>query len=260
MKNFKTYGIAPYNVLLIHGGPGAKGDLQPVAEKLGYKYGVAEPFQSKLTIEELIFELNKTIDDLCNSPVYLCGHSWGAWLSYIYSGLFPTKVKKLVLVGSAPFEENYAKDISSIRNNRMSDIDKKYYEELLSELRGSTATNKNEIMRNLGLLYSRIDSFDPIDIGSDSLEVNFNQFSIIWGEASKLRASGQLIDYASKIICPVVAIHGAYDPHPYQGVFDPLSKYISDFKHVLIENCGHKPWIERNAMDKFYSVLYQELQ
>lgn len=56
-----------------------------------------------------------------------------------------------------------------------------------------------------------------------------------------------------------MAIHGDYDPHPAEGVRRPLSRVLDDFEFVLLESCGHRPWIERAARDWFYDILRQEL-
>ena len=70
-----------------------------------------------------------------------------------------------------------------------------------------------------------------------------------------LRQKGELLELCQKVQCPVIAIHGDYDPHPAEGVREPLQTALKSFRFVLLENCGHKPWIEKRAKDKFYSVL-----
>jgi pimeloyl-ACP methyl ester carboxylesterase len=80
-------------------------------------------------------------------------------------------------------------------------------------------------------------------------------FNSIWPEAAKLRESGKLLEIGKKIKCEVVAIHGDYDSHPFLGVKDPLTKVINTFKFILLEKCGHHPWFEKHAKDKFYEVL-----
>jgi pimeloyl-ACP methyl ester carboxylesterase len=82
----------------------------------------------------------------------------------------------------------------------------------------------------------------------------------VWPQAAELRRNGKLLGLAGKIQCPVVAIHGDYDPHPAEGVSKPLAKIIPDFRLVLLKNCGHKPWIERQAKDRFYEVIREELR
>jgi len=54
MKNPKKYGDAPFKIIVIHGGPGAPGEMAPVAEELSSDYGVLEPLQTKDSIKEQI--------------------------------------------------------------------------------------------------------------------------------------------------------------------------------------------------------------
>ena len=61
------------------------------------------------------------------------------------------------------------------------------------------------------------------------------------------------------VVCPVTAIHGDYDSHPAVGVEGPLSLVIRNFRFILLKNCGHKPWIERRAREKFLEILNREI-
>ena len=65
---------------------------------------------------------------------------------------------------------------------------------------------------------------------------------------------------AKEIQCPVVAIHGDHDPHLAEGVEGPLVANVKDSHFILLNNCGHLPWIERQAKDQFYSILRAELR
>ncbi|MGB9939451.1 alpha/beta fold hydrolase [Methanosarcina sp.] len=81
----------------------------------------------------------------------------------------------------------------------------------------------------------------------------------MWEEASELRSCGKLLELGKEICCPVVAIHGDYDPHPFEGVKEPLFRNLKDFRFILLEKCGHRPWIEREAKERFYSLLRNEI-
>ena len=70
-----------------------------------------------------------------------------------------------------------------------------------------------------------------------------------------MRQTGELLQLRKKILCPVVAMHGDWDPHPSEGVSEPLQATLKSFQFIVLEDCGHKPWIERGAKDKFYSIL-----
>ena len=107
----------------------------------------------------------------------------------------------------------------------------------------------------------KTDLYNPLPFKSDVVEYQYNVFRDVWRDAEEFRASGELLKLRKNISCPVVAIHGDYDPHPYMGVRKPLSLgAIRDFKFILLEKCGHKPWVEKDAMDKFYYVIKKELE
>lgn len=51
MKNLRIYGNAPFTVAVIHGGPGALGEMAPVAKELSHVWGTLEPLHTAKTIE-----------------------------------------------------------------------------------------------------------------------------------------------------------------------------------------------------------------
>jgi pimeloyl-ACP methyl ester carboxylesterase len=95
---------------------------------------------------------------------------------------------------------------------------------------------------------------------SEVLDCQVEIFQSVWKDAAELRRSGKLLELGNRIQCPVVAIHGDYDPHPAEGVQEPLSAILRDFRFILLKNCGHMPWIERRARDRFYGILNGELR
>ena len=95
---------------------------------------------------------------------------------------------------------------------------------------------------------------------SEMLEYQYHVNQRVWREAAALRQSGELLEMGKKIKCPVVAIHGDYDTHLAEGVREPLSRVLNDFRFILLEKCGHEPWIERHARDRFYEVLKEEIE
>ena len=70
-----------------------------------------------------------------------------------------------------------------------------------------------------------------------------------------MRESGALLDAVSAIRCPVVAIHGDYDPRPAKGVVVPLQAVLPSATFKLLERCGHKPWQEIHAQEAFYCMV-----
>ena len=114
-------------------------------------------------------------------------------------------------------------------------------------------------MARFGKLISKADSYNPLPLDSEILECQYDIYQSIWEQARELRSSGKLLELGKRIQCPVVAIHGDYDPHLSEGIKDPLARILKDFRLILLEKCGHCPWIERRARDRFYSILKKEV-
>ncbi len=257
MNNLRKYGLKPFHIAVIHGGPGAPGEMAPVARELSSSMGVLEPLQTASSIEGQVAELKYVLENCGDPPLILVGFSWGAWLSYIVTVYHPLLVKKLILISSGPFEDKYAAKIMETRLGRLGVDEKKEALSLLSVL-NSNDLNGNGFAR-FGELMSKADSYDSLHRDPELLEGSPDVYRAVWGQAVKLRSSGKLLQLGGRIQCPVVAIHGDYDPHPGEGVKDPLSRVIKDFRFVLLEQCGHYPWLERNAKNNFYTTLRREI-
>jgi len=104
----------------------------------------------------------------------------------------------------------------------------------------------------------KADSYKPLSDSDDVLEYQYDAYRYVWKEADELRKSGALLEIGRKIKCPVIVIHGDYDPHPAEGVYKPLSTIIRNFRFIGLEKCGHYPWREKQASEIFYKVLNQE--
>jgi len=259
MKNYRTWGKAPYTVAVIHGGPGAAGEMAMVAREISLSQGVIEPFQTEKTVTGQVTELRKVLTDHCSLPVILIGHSWGAMLSFILTAKNPVLVKKLILVSSGVFDDTCAAGIMSTRLDRLSHEDRRVLDSLGTQLNDPENREKNRIFAEIGKILDKADSCDPIVHKNEVIEYRYDIYENVWKQAQELRTSGELVALGTHIHCPVVAIHGDYDPHPADGVNIPLSRVIKNFKFILLENCGHRPWLERSARDRFYEILNEEL-
>ena len=259
MKDLRTYGAAPYSVAVIHGGPGAPGQMAPVARELSRNRGVLEPLQTAATLDGQVAELHDIIAKHGNPPVVLIGSSWGAMLGYIFTARYPALVSKLIMVGSAVFDDRYAAGIQKTRLSRLDAEAKREVYSLVKELNDDTVGDKDRLLKRLGELFTKADAYDPVTLDTEVIEVRFDIHEGVWGDAMKLRGSGELLEMGRKIKCPVVAIHGDFDPHPADGVERPLSQVLKNFRFIMLERCGHLPWIEREAMGRFYELVRGEL-
>ncbi|KXS41935.1 MAG: putative hydrolase or acyltransferase of alpha/beta superfamily [Methanolobus sp. T82-4] len=259
--NYKRYGREPYDIAVIHGGPGAPGSVAELAMELSNRSatGVLEPLQTSMSIDGQISELRDILKQPGKLPISLVGHSWGAWLAFMFAARYPRYVKKLILVASGPFEESYAPTIMQKRLERMSENKMEEYLHLSAKMSDPSVKNKNYFFAKFGKLISGVDSFHLLPSTENTSEFSHEVNRSVWNEASYLRRSGKLLRMGKEIRCPVVAIHGDHDPHPFEGVRKPLERTLKDFHSVLLEDCGHYPWREKYARERFYEVLGREL-
>ncbi len=120
--------------------------------------------------------------------------------------------------------------------------------------------DKSLLMNEMGRIYTKADAYDPLTLDTEGLDAQYEILVRVWSDAETLRASGELLALGKHIACPVLALHGDYDPHPAAGVREPLSSVVRDFRFVLLAHCGHLPWIERQARDEFFRMLRAELR
>lgn len=247
--NVRVHGPAPFAVAVVHGGPGARGSLAPVAETLARRgVGVLEPLQFADTVGGEVVELAAALRSFAAQPCTLIGHSWGAWLAMLLAAEEPALVRKLVLVGCAPFEARFAQEIRATRLAHLEPSERRELAQL-----PETSARHFELM-----LKADTFSADP-EIPSES-EFDAEVYVRVWPEAAAMRADGRLLQAVKRVQCPVVAIHGTYDPHPTQGVSEPLTRVLQErFRLEVLEQCGHEPWRERFARQRFFDLLLAEL-
>jgi len=236
--------------------------MEPVARQLSSRWGVLEPIQTATSLEGQVQELRTVLENQGDLLVTLIGFSWGAWLSFIVAAHYPTIVKKLILIGSGPFEEKYVARLQETRLSRLSGEERVEFELILRALGDPTTEDKDRLLARLGALASKTDGYDLIIEGPQEFNSVGSQGDIfhgVWKDAAEMRRSGKLLELGKQIKCPVAAIHGDYDPHPAEGVQKPLSEVLDSFRFILLKNCGHMPWIERRARDEFYRTLEEEL-
>lgn len=259
MKNLRIYGSSPFKIAVLHGGPGAPGEMAPVARELSSIKGVLEPLQLVSPLEGQVQELHTVLKEAADVPVILVGWSWGAMLGFVFTARYPSMVSKLILISSGVYEDKYAADIMRTRLSRLDEAERAEVTTLMQRLEDPDVENGNRLLERFGELMTKADSYALLPYASEVLEFHYEIYQRVWQEAVEMRSSGELLRLGKQIECPVVAIHGDYDPHPAASVAEPLTRVLKDFRFILLENCGHYPWYERAAREPFFSVLKKEV-
>lgn len=255
MENYLLFGKEPYQIILLHGGPGAVGSLHGLAKDLSMEYSLIEHFQHGKSIEELLEELKTTISSLSAGPIILAGHSWGAWLSLIFASEYPHLVKANILISCPPLEEKYLDELMSNRENRASETQLEELEKLNESVFNDSGEINAETFLKMAAIFEEIDSYDLLPEAENISAPDPVAYNLIWQEASEMRASGKLLQITGKIQSPIYCIHGRLDPHPADGVFVPIKRGLRQSRSYLIESCGHYPWRERYGKPAFYHIF-----
>ena len=253
----RLYGAEPVKAAVVHGGPGAPGSVACVARELGKTCGVMEPMQSKDTISGLVAELAAQIRACTQEPITLIGHSWGAWLVVFFAQAHPEMVQHLVLVGSGPFRAEYVSRIGERRLQNLTEEERLAFRRVIAELNDETFPDRDRSLQTLGALAGKADNYEPVEVAQpgDSIPADGALYASIWPEADALRTSGALYDALAELHCPVTVIHGEQDPHPAEGVTEPMQEQGVDFTAHILPRCGHSPFKEKHAIDRFYEIL-----
>jgi pimeloyl-ACP methyl ester carboxylesterase len=260
--SLRRYGVPPVIATVVHGGPGACGEMAPVARRLASLGGVLEPLLWAGSFEGQVRAVRTAIEENVKTPVTLIGFSFGAWLGLVFAARYPALVKKLIMVGCGGLEEGSGRRTLETRLKRLDPGEAAELSSIIARLGDQETEVNNAVYARLERLLLKTDACDPTVPKADeigTIDFHADAFRSVWKEAAQLRESGRLLELAGLISCPVVAIHGDYDPHPAQEVRGPLSSVIKTFRFILLENCGHAPWIEKGAREAFYGIVKEEL-
>jgi pimeloyl-ACP methyl ester carboxylesterase len=214
--------------------------------------------QTATTLDGQVEELKGVLEAYCSIPVILIGWSHGATLGCLLSAGHPSLVRKLIIIGTPPFEEKYAANIGKDRLLRFDEEERAEVLSLEEFIWDSVEEDKNASMARLFRMFAKIESYDMIPNQDDVVEYQLAINISVGLDTRRKLADGELLTMISGIKCPVTAIHGDYDIRPAEAVREQFLQ-IKDFKFFLLEKCGHTPWYEKYARDTFYAILKEEI-
>lgn len=135
------------------------------------------------------------------------------------------------------------------------------FQALLAELDSPDAIDRDALLAEFGALCTASDVYAPADppCPEPPSHCDGRMYARVWAEAAALRESGELLRRFSALRIPVTVIHGEADPHPPEGVAEPLREAGVSFSFRLLPRCGHTPWREQYARGPFFDLLAREL-
>lgn len=252
----REWGTGAASVIVLHGGPAAVGDLEPLARELGKQWHVLEPFQRGsgerlLTVATHVQDLNDLILDRCEShrPI-LIGHSWGAMLALAYAAEHPETSAALVLIGCGTFSAAARKEFEARLDARLGPTDR----DTLASLR-QTQPNADHRLAAQGRIMVRAFGYDIEDVSNGPATIDALAHQQSWEDMKRLQSDGTYPAAFAAIGVPVLMLHGEADPHPGRMIVRDLRKHIPHLQYRELSKCGHSPWLERQAREPFLKEL-----
>jgi pimeloyl-ACP methyl ester carboxylesterase len=174
-------------------------------------------------------------------------------LALAYAARHPTRVSAVVIVGCGTFDETARATMNSTIAGRMTDELRAQFDRLdhlgLSPAERHWAQHlvmrPTEVFADLG-----VDNDDIVDEPFD-----LRAWDETWTDMVRLQKRGDYPREFIRITCPVLMLHGTYDPHPGDAIRDSLRGVIPHLEYRAWDRCGHEPWSERYVRDEFLNVL-----
>jgi pimeloyl-ACP methyl ester carboxylesterase len=218
---------------------------------------VLEPWQRwssgvQLTVDRHVEDLAGVISrDIPGDKPALVGVSWGAMLALVFTSRYPDRVSALALVGCGTFDRRARRRLQDTLAQRTSPELKAKLAELDSRFpdEGERLAQAHRLSDSLYTYCRAADAEDPVEHFDPKGQVE------TWDDMVRLQESGVYPARFVSIQCPVLMLHGSYDPHPGPLIRDSLKPYIPHLEYREFERCGHSPWIEAHARDGFIAEL-----
>ena len=252
----REYGTGKDSVIALHGGPGAAGDIAPLARALGKHWHVFEPFQRRsggrpLAVATHVRDLDDVIRARCGGtrPV-LVGHSWGAMLALAYAADYPTTPAALVLIGCGTFSLPARAEFEARLEARLTPADRATIAHITQ-----TEADPDRRLAALGRVMTRVYGHDVERVADEVAMADAVAHEETWADMVRLQRDGIYPAAFAAIGVPVLMLHGDADPHPGRLTREDLRMYIPHLEYRELANCGHSPWLERQARDAFLETL-----
>jgi proline iminopeptidase len=252
-------------IVILHGGPGLDHTyLLPQMGKLSKNYqlifydqrasggssGNADSIS--ITMDNFIQDLEGIRKAFNLGKMNLLGHSFGGLLAMYYSIKYPDNLNSLILLNTAGASREFI-DKPGNPKCKMSPEDRDALKTLMESDAFLNFTTDG--MEKFFRLNFKKNFYDKSLLGSLNLSLNENTAKHVpYINSILLNSLGNFdIHYQLKAIkCITLIIHSEYDPVRLE-LIERIQNNISNSKLVVLEKCGHFPFIE--SQEKLFSIL-----
>lgn len=241
---------------LIHGGPGAQGSLHGLAHSLPSQLLPSEILQSYAAEKPL--SVQSHVDDMSaiiREPSNILGHSWGAMLTLSFACQHPEKCNQLILAGCGTYSPTSRAEYERRIAERTDITKKNWLKEAIHN--AQNPDDRADAFKAYGDYATSIQAHDPIPdpYPDPNPKYDFEGHAQTWTDAMRLQKEGIEPARFSTIKCPVTLIQGKQDPHPGNLIYQDLKPHIPQLNIIELDQCGHEPWLERNARVSFLKLV-----
>jgi pimeloyl-ACP methyl ester carboxylesterase len=259
MLHFRTYGNSGPEIILLHGGPGAPGEIAPIGRELADSFRLVEPFQRSsgakpLTVAGHVADLHDlvTARGTDRKPI-LIGFSWGAMLALAYAEDHPGSAGPLILVGCGTFDERSRDQLKRTLAVRMAP------EIHDAQHRASLLPREHERLRTSTAACLPLYAYAPVTDNLELEHVDARGHEESWSDMLRLQADGTYPAAFASIKAPALMLHGDFDLHAGPLIHASLQPYMPQLTYRELARCGHYPWIEKYAAAQFYASIREWL-
>jgi pimeloyl-ACP methyl ester carboxylesterase len=254
---YRRLGAGPLLVLL-HGGPGGDHgqltDLDRLADRStllfydqrGSGRSTRGLGPGQLTWRQHVEDLDAVREAFGQQRLRVLGYSWGGILLQLFAALHPDRVRRLVFVATALPTPANLQALQATMMSRLCPETRAWMDRMqqVGLLEADLEWLHSTFMRRLW-----VDAFvHPRHAGVFDLER-------LGAARSGKHTSASLNELADapdhwrrlqQVTAPALAVHGTWDPMPLAGAKE-LVQMLPDARLVVIEDCGHMPWLEAPA-------------
>ncbi len=228
----RRHGPPGRSVLVLHGGPGAPGSAMLLARALADPLHVVEPSQRlgssiPLTVATHVADVADVIaSHVPGEKPAIVGESWGATLALAFASAHPDRVSALALVGCGTFDGRARARLKQTLAERTTpDLTAQ-----LAALRERVADEADRMARAHAIL-------DPVYVyrralGDPLQRMDLKGHTETWNDMLRLQEAGV-----------------------YPMIRDGLQPFIPQLEYEELDRCGHAPWVEEHARDRFLARL-----